>query len=97
MIPETERIRRLSADVSDAQSVARGVVERLSRFGDPDAGAAAAMLRELTALSGALHDRVAPPESCAVVSRLLCISARCDGALGVLQLAVNRAATHVWS
>ncbi len=89
---ETERIHRLSVDVTGAQLFARQVAARLSELGDPDAGEAAHMLEELTALSGALHEVSEPPESPAIVSRLMCISARCDGPLVDLGKLVDKAA-----
>ena len=96
MISEAERIRRLSEDVPNAQSLAREVAEHLSQLGDPDAGDATRMLEELTALSGALQNS-AQPESCVVVSRLMCIAARCTEHLESLQRAVTYAAAHAWS
>jgi len=92
VISEPARIRRLSADLTDAESLAREVAERLSRLHDPDASVAALMLQELATLSVAVHDAARPPESPAIVSRLMCISARCNGPLGGLRKAVDRAA-----
>jgi len=93
MIPETERIQRLTADLTGAQAYAREVADRLARLGDPDAEEAVRMLEELTALSGSLHGVGEPPESPAIISHLMCISARCNGHLGDLQKLVDRAAT----
>ena len=92
MISETTRLRRLSAGVTDAESVAREVAERLARLGDPDAGEAGRMLEELALLSLSLHDDARHTESPEIVSRLMCISARCRGPLGDLRKLVDRAA-----
>src|SRR5262249_54930117 len=61
-------------------------------LGDPDAVEAEHVLQELTVLSGALRSGAEAPESPAIVSRLLCIAARCDGPLGDLGKLVDRAA-----
>ncbi|HKC46057.1 MAG TPA: hypothetical protein VKB63_00545 [Gemmatimonadales bacterium] len=50
------------------------------------------MLQELTVLSDVLRRGAEPAESPAIVSRLLCIAARCDGPLGDLGKLVDRAA-----
>ncbi len=83
----------MSVEVTGAQLLARQLAERLSQLGDPEAGEAAQMLQELTALSGALHDAGERLESPAIVSRLMCISARCNGPLGDLRKLVDRAAS----
>ena len=82
----------MSVDVAGAQRYAREVTQRLSLVSDPDAAEAAHVLHELTEISDALQGASKIVESSAIMSRLLCISARCDGSLQHLGKLVNRAA-----
>ena len=92
VVSEKERLRRLSVDVTGAEAFAREVTKRLVVLGDPDAVEAEHVLQELTVLSDVLRRGAEPAESPAIVSRLLCIAARCDGPLGDLGKLVDRAA-----